>query len=63
MTKNEFISSLGARLSGLPKDEACERLAFYSETIDDRIEEGMSEAAAVRDVGSVDRQTTSQRYA
>ena len=43
MTKNEFISRLRARLSGLPKDEIRERLAFYGEMIDDRIEEGLSE--------------------
>ena len=54
MTKNEFISSLGARLSGLPKDEICERLAFYSEMIDDRIEEGLAEEDAVADVGDVE---------
>ena len=54
MTKNEFISSLGARLSGLPKDEIRERLAFYGEMIDDRIEEGLAEEEAVADIGSVE---------
>ena len=54
MTKNEFISSLGARLSGLPKDEIRERLAFYGEMIDDRIEEGLAEEEAVADVGDVE---------
>ena len=54
MTKNEFISRLRARLSGLPKDEIEERLAFYSETIDDRIEDGLTEEEAVADLGDVD---------
>ena len=54
MTKNEYISSLGARLSGLPKDEIRERLAFYGEMIDDRIEEGLAEEEAVADVGDVE---------
>lgn len=54
MTKQEFITALRARLSGLPRQEVEERLAFYSEMIDDRMEEGISEAEAVADVGSVD---------
>ena len=54
MTKNEFISRLRTRLSGLPKDEIEERLAFYSETIDDRIEDGLTQEEAVADLGDVD---------
>ena len=54
MTKNEFISRLRAELAGLPKDEIEERLAFYSETIDDRIEDGLAEEEAVADLGDVD---------
>ena len=54
MTKKEFIESLRAQLSGLPKDELDERLAFYSEMIDDRMEEGLAEEEAVGDIGSVE---------
>lgn len=54
MNKQEFIDLLRARLSGLAKQELEERLDFYSEMIDDRIEEGKSEEEAVSDVGSVD---------
>ena len=54
MTKNEFISRLRAEIAGLPKDELDERLAFYSEMIDDRMEEGLSEEEAVGDIGSVE---------
>lgn len=54
MNKQEFIIALGARLSGLPQKDLEERLCFYSEMIDDRIEDGLSEEDAVRDVGSVE---------
>ena len=54
MNKQEFLEHLRARLSGLPKAEVDERLAFYSEMIDDRIEEGFTEQEAVADIGSVE---------
>lgn len=54
MNKNEFLSALQKRLRGLPKKEQRERLNFYSEMIDDRIEEGLSEEDAVIAVGTVD---------
>ena len=54
MRKNEFLAALRARLSALPVAEREERIGFYSEMIDDRIEEGLSEEAAVDGVGSVE---------
>lgn len=42
MNKNEFLSALKARLSALPPNELEERLEFYSEMLEDRIEEGLS---------------------
>ncbi len=54
MTKIEFILELNDRLSGIPQEDIQERLEFYSEMIDDRIEEGLSEEEAVRDIGSID---------
>ena len=54
MSKQEFLSRLLQALSGLPEDDVAERIAFYSESIDDRIEEGMSEEEAVACVGSVE---------
>ena len=53
MTKMQFLMSLHNRLSGLPRDEIEERLNFYSEMIEDRMEEGLSEEEAVSAVGSV----------
>lgn len=54
MDKIEFIEGLRSRLHGLPKEELEERLGFYSEMIDDRIEEGFSEVEAVNDIGNID---------
>ena len=54
MTKLEFIFSLRDKLSGLPEDEVRDRIGFYIEIIEDRIEEGVSEENAVADMGSVD---------
>lgn len=53
MKKQEFITELHEKLSGFPIQELNERINFYSEMIDDRIEEGCSEEEAVRAVGSV----------
>ena len=54
MTKQIFLSSLEEQLKGLPKDDAAERINFYSEMIDDRIEDGLTEAEAVEEMGSVE---------
>ena len=54
MNKQEFLTELKSALSGLPDEEAEERIAFYDEMIDDRIEEGLSEEIAIAQIGSVD---------
>lgn len=54
MKKREFLMELQNQLSGLPWEEVKERLDFYSEMIDDRMEEGVSEEEAVARIGSVD---------
>ena len=53
MNKQEFLASLREGLSGLPRNDIEERLTFYIEMIDDRIEEGLSEQEAVGAVGAV----------
>lgn len=53
MTRNEFITSLSARLQGIPGTERQKALDWYSELICDRMEE-MPEADAVSGIGSVD---------
>lgn len=57
MKKREFLSALSARLSGLPTEDIERYTEFYTESIDDRIEEGMSEEEAVADLGSLDEIT------
>ncbi len=54
MNKQEFIAKLQVKLHGLPKQDVEDRLNFYSEMIDDRIEEGRTEEEAVSEIGSVD---------
>lgn len=54
MTKIQFLLALNKGLSGLPQDEIEERLTFYSEIIDDRMEDGLSEAEAVASIDSVE---------
>lgn len=58
MSKQEFLAQLRKALSGLPKDDIEERLTFYSEMIEDQMEEGLSEEEAVAAVGSVDEIVT-----
>ncbi len=53
MNKQDFLTQLGKALCGLPQGEIAEHLTFYSEMIDDRMEEGLSEAEAVSAMGSV----------
>lgn len=53
MTKIQFLLALNEKLSGLPRQEVEERLNFYSEMIEDRMEEGFSEEEAVAAVGDL----------
>ncbi len=54
MGKAEFLSELRRRLAGLPQAEIEERIAFYGEMIDDRTEDGLTEAEAVAEIGPVE---------
>lgn len=54
MTKLEFLLALSEQLSALPKTDRDERLKFYSEMIEDRAEDGLSEEEAVATLGSPD---------
>lgn len=53
MDKQAFLTALRSGLSGLPQDDIEERLTFYGEMIDDRMEEGLSEEEAVAAIGEV----------
>ncbi len=54
MHKQIFLAELRSRLAGLPQEDVEERLGFYSEMIDDRMEEGLTEEEAVSRAGNVD---------
>ena len=53
MNKQEFLTQLRGALSGVPQDDIEERLAFFNEMIDDRIEEGKTEEEAVAEAGPI----------
>ncbi len=54
MNKQAFLAKLRRGLSSLPQSDVEERLAFYCEMIDDRIEEGLLEEEAVLAIGDPD---------
>ena len=53
MSKKEFLAKLKKRLRGLPSEEVESQLNFYSEMIDDKIEDGINEYSAVREISKV----------
>ena len=54
MTKEAFLRRLEKNLSGIPKEDIKRSLDYYSEMIDDRIEDGMTEEEAVYAVGEAE---------
>ncbi len=53
MDKHFFLAKLRKKLSDLPEGEVLERLNFYSEMIDDKMEEGLTEEEAVESIGTI----------
>ena len=54
MTKQDFLAQLRKGLAGLPQDDVEERLTFYGEMLEDRMEDGLSEEEALIEIGDVD---------
>lgn len=54
MTKEAFIMWLCEAFSAYPQEEVEERIRFYIEIIEDRMEEGLSEEEAVASVGKLE---------
>lgn len=54
MNKAEFLAALREKLSGLPEEDFNKSIDYYTEMIDDRMEDGMSEEEAVACLGSMD---------
>lgn len=55
MTKNDFIKKLRKSISHLPPEEIEKSINFYSESIEDRIEDGMTEEEAVSQLGDYNK--------
>ena len=55
MTKQDFFTALRGKLNKFPKEEVEERISFYSEIIEDNIEDGLTEEQAVEKIGNVDK--------
>ena len=55
MNKTTFLRKLRVKLYGMPNRELNERISFYSEIIDDKIEEGLTEEAAVEELGDINK--------
>lgn len=51
MNRSEFLACLNSKLAALPEEDISKSLDYYSEMIDDRIEDGMSEEQAVSELG------------
>lgn len=51
MNKNEYLTKLTSLLQGIDKKERDKAISFYSEMIDDFIEDGLTEYEAVEKVG------------
>ena len=52
MKKYEFLAELQNRLEGLSAEDIKASLDYYAEMIDDRIDDGMDEEAAVESIGT-----------
>lgn len=52
MNKQEYLEAIRSRISAMPADDVNRFMDYYSEMIDDRVEDGLSEEEAVADIGS-----------
>lgn len=55
MDKLDFLMALEEALSQLPEEDRRSSIEYYSEIIEDRMEEGMSETEAVASLGAPDK--------
>ena len=55
MTKTEFLQELKQRIQEYPVEETEKSMEYYAEMIDDRMEDGMTEAEAIASLGSVEQ--------
>ncbi len=50
----EFLIQLKERIKHLPQAEVLKALSYYSEMIEDRLEDGMDEEVAIKSLGKID---------
>ena len=55
MNKQTYLAELQKGLAGFPQKDIKEWLSFYGEMIDDRMEDGLSEEAAIAELGSAQK--------
>ncbi len=55
MNKRTYLAALRQGLAGFPPTDIEEWISFYGEMIDDRVEEGLSEEAAIAEIGDVQK--------
>ncbi len=55
MKKQEFLENIRKEIKGLSECEVKERIAFYCEMLDDRIEDGLTEEEAVLEIGPISK--------
>lgn len=55
MTKIEFLDKLQELIQEYPSEETQQSLDYYSEMIDDRMEDGMTEAEVIASLGPVEK--------
>ena len=53
MKKEQWLKQLGSMLKGVPEEDKKASLDYYSEMIDDRMEDGMTEEQAVASLGDI----------
>lgn len=54
MTKQEFLTAIQQQLDRMPQSDLQKSLDYYSEMIDDRMEDDLSEEEAVEALGSIE---------
>lgn len=54
MNKEQFLIELASALAGLPEEDIEKSLEYYSEMIDDRTEDGLSEEEAIAALGTIE---------
>lgn len=54
MNKQQFLDTIRDKIGALPPQDRERSLDFYSEIIDDRMEDGLTEEQALEAIGSVE---------